>query len=343
MTQTPVDAQSSWLQTEKMFFLRRAYFLGGAKRCDFIQAFEANPRTASRRLIDALAMTFVGEDGNLLPLLEKSGHGAVRLAPEAHRAPIVGRLNEHLSRVIASGIQDPLFFCMTGVRTEEINLHREPWINPLPVKPHILGHLVRELVHSPGLLDLSYVSLSPGTQANRMIVIPLSMQSIGDQISLYAYCLWKAKAKAEEDLLPAPQKPRLTRGKEHPVCLVLSRIVESRPVSLEMRRAFRVSKYLHSLPPAREDTTTYPVRWNPDLTPGQREVLKRELYVKASRETLGHPTLTHLKSRAFQFQRLFCDQEPRGVWPPLFLVDPNLAPSSHSSKKEKNDEGEDHA
>ena len=341
MTQTPVDAQSSWVQTEKMFFLRRAYFLGEAKRGDFIQAFEANPRTASRRLLDAVAMTFVGADGKLRPLMEKSGHGALRLVPEAHQAPLVGRLNEHLSRVIASGIQDPLFFCMTGVRTEEINLHRTPWINPLPAKSHILSHVVRELTHPPGLLDLSYVSLSQGTQANRMVVIPLSMQSIGDQISLYAYCLWKAKAKEEEPV--ETQKPRLLKGQEHPVCLVLSRIVESRPVSLKMRRAFRVSKYLHALPHSQEDTTTYPVQWNPNLTPSQREVLARELYVTPSRDGMDHPTLTHLKSRAFQFQRLFCDQESRGVWPPLFLVDRQRSPSSRGHKRNATTEGEDHA
>lgn len=342
MTQTPVDAQSSWVRTEKMFFLRRAYFLGEAKRGDFIQAFEANPRTASRRLLDALAMTFVGPDGKLLPLMKKAGHGALCLAPEAHQSPIVGRLNEHLSQVIASGIQDPLFFCMTGLRTEEINLHREPWVNPLPAKPHILGHLVRELSHPPGLLDLSYVSLSQGTQASRMIVIPLSMQSIGDQISLYAYCLWKGKAK-EEDPFLAAQTPRPIKGQEHPVCLVLSRIVDSKPASPKMRKAFRVSKYLHALPPSREDTTTYPVRWNPELTPSQREVLERELYVTPSRDVLDPPTLTHLKSRAFQFQRLFCDQEARGVWPPLFLVDPHRAPSSQPRKQNAGTKGGDHA
>lgn len=341
MTQTPVDAQSSWVQTEKMFFLRRAYFLGEAKRGDFIQAFEANPRTASRRLLDAMAMTFVGAEGKLHPMLEKSGHGALRLAPEAHRAPLVSRLNEHLSNVIASGIEDPLFFCMTGLRTEELNLHRAPWVNPLPAKPHILGHVVRELTHPPGLLDLSYVSLSQGTQANRMLVIPLSMQSIGDQISLYGHCLWKVKTKEEEPV--AMQKPRLIKGQEHPVCLVLSRIVESRPVSFEMRRAFRVSKYLHALPNSQEDTTTYPVNWNPDLTPSQREVLERELYVTPSRDGMDYPTLTHLKSRAFQFQRLFCDQQPRGVWPPLFLVDPHQAPSLRGQQRNPSAEGEDHA
>lgn len=322
MHTTHVSDFASWARLEKLFFLRRAYFLGQARRMDFIEAFEANPKTATRRLNDAMGIHYLDESGVPQPYLRRVQNGVVEFRPEAEQAPSMKGMDSYLSQIIASGIMDPLFFCLTGVRMEELNLTRPPWINPLPYRPHTLARILKEINRRPGLLDLSYVSLSRGRGATRMLVIPLSLQAIGDQTSLYAHCLWKAPEETlPQDIETAQLSPQ--KGKERSINLVLSRVLRVEAASKRTRQKFRIKHYANNMPPLDEQTETYRVAWNPDLTLAQREVMQRELRVGSFKDSASGEwidQLTHPRSRSFQFQRMFCDLPPQGVWPPLFLV-----------------------
>lgn len=280
------------------FVFRRAFRRGRVRARDLESAFGCSLTTAERRIREALDTPSVDLQG----LLIRDGRSWIILAPGAEqRVPAIAGEEDLLHHL---GLQhdDQLLFRSTGLKAEELHLSRSPWLSNMPPQSGVLTTLIRALQADGRMgLEIAYVGLRRGDSINtgRQRVVPLSLQTIGEQFSVYVlqYAKYNAREKTWE------------RSVGKPRTLVLSRIVEA-----VEDRSFQPRQ--HRLPYHFETTVTTTFRLNPALTDDQQRVLRHELNVQAD------GTVTLPESKMFQFQRLYSDfpASPDAVWPPLQRV-----------------------
>lgn len=292
-------------QTQYEFILRRAWRRGEVRLKEIQSLFGLSKSTAIRRLrllLDPrkhalegrqMGWKFQGPEGQ--PYLIKQGQAFIP-NPDAPE-PACGS-TEDLQKYLFL-VHDPgLFYTMTGLHPEEIALNHYPWINVFPENTQVFKDICQSLMKLPNKerpcpLEITYVSLQQGEHGKRSVIIPLSLQLVNSQVSVYA---WRVCREEFGELKPCKGEPRT---------FVLSRILNCRPHPIKR-------SYLSALPHQEERPTTYQVELNPLLTSEQRSILKHELNVPNLEVRLP-------SAIAFQFFRLYADEAAKGVWPPISI------------------------
>jgi len=283
---------------EDMFAFRRVFRFGRLSTKDLQEAFSISPKTAERRLDQSLNPT----DPMLKGLLRKEGRMVV-LAPNAMPPSFAGEkdLSEALMGLRGSGLR-PLFFATTGLREAELKISRSEWLNNLPKADGIFS-LILSALRNRNALEVSYVGLNRGEsgETGTQRIVPLSVQVIGDQMSLYALRQEKYDPRSKKWI------------KENGECLrtfVFSRFLSAQLVRDKTGKPLAAHK--NQLPFPEELVMRQPLLFNNSLTEDQKTVLAHELRFENGDVSLP-------ESRMFQFLRLYADQPlaENGVWPPL--------------------------
>jgi hypothetical protein len=289
---------------EGKFIFRRAFRAGSVNASDVAEAFGLTSRTAERHFKDFWETPIA----QLNPVLRRGGRSimpiphavAPSFASEEDLVDALGGLRCENGR--------GLFFALTGLREDEISVTRSAWLNNMPATSGALT-VVCDALRQKKPIQIKYVGLNRHDSAATGIqqIVPLSLQVIGDQLSLYALRLAKYDAKAKAWTI------------EEGVCtrtFVLPRVL-SATFSLDQTGG-KLKKAIN-LPHKEERMVRQEVRFNPSLTADQKKVLANELRVDNDSVTLPD-------SRMFQFLRLYSDQKigADSVWPPLIKSDPNL-------------------
>lgn len=286
---------SIWRKIETDFVFKRAFRFGECRSKDLMEAFSCNYRTADRRIEDAIEFSHGDRKGALM----REGY-RVLPAPSAPIPACAGELS--LLDSLITQRDDTLFFCLSGLRESEIRAQRSQLVQSSPMGSGSLLAIAAAIASDPlhpRCLRLRYVPMNRGATAadGLMRAIPLSLQVIGDQVSLYCMRLEKYDPSSREWVYD-PQ----------PRTLILSRILEAVPD--RPPKKFRYS----SLPNSFERVEKVDVTLNPELTPDQKSSMAHELNVRDGRVSLP-------ASASFHFLRAFANRPASSgaVWPPLLL------------------------
>lgn len=322
---------SIWRMYEQQFCFRRAFRYGELTIQDMVDAFSMTTRSASRRFEEVVPLKGSKNERSLSnlklpikcpktnqPYLIRAGthEKGKKIIPNpslneppacASEADFFRKVNIYnlsknpyttndFSSIAIEEEMSHLFFIMTGLRPQEINLEFHSLINNFPHKSGALNYLMRAITNEHDKkkhVDIEYVSLNKNDTGKRIRIIPLSIQLIGEQISVYA-----CKISFVENNQWVPCREMRT--------YVLSRIIDcSSPCRVNHRDLVRLK-----LPSNHEQTVKQYLYANEEYTPIQKKVIASELNLRQGFVTLP-------QSKLFQFLRAYSDKHAVGIWPPL--------------------------
>lgn len=286
-----MSKKNPWIELEIDFVFKRAWRFGSVQAKDLRQAFSMTARTAERRIEDALAYPFEDRKGSIFREKHKI-YPSPNVNPPACVA--LGHLFEHIQNIR----DEFLFFALTGLKMEELEIQHARFCNNHPKNPGILEPIFRALIEFPKAVQMSYISMTAAcTQKDGTCrVIPLSTQVIGEQLYLYALRYEKFD----------PQEQSWVQ------CYDLRSFALTRIVSSCILNKYPKQLQSIALPSRFEHYINQKVQLNAALTKDQKQVLEHELNIKNDSVKLTSQSL-------YSFLRLYTDQPigPNVIWPPL--------------------------
>lgn len=310
---------SIWTQHERAFIFRRCWRSRDGynfRKQDLVDAFGMSLKTARRRIQEVLdtstgeticGLPTVNSQGQ--PFLIPKGKGIIANRSRLNKQnPLSGppcASEEDFAEALWSSRDPNLFFCLTGLKTDELKINRYDWLNPLPSTPDTLIEILKALQNQPTLMEGIYTSLSENDTGRAWKFIPLSLQIVGEQISLYVYRL----GTLSREEYARTDKKRKWEKAEGERTLVLNRLQHCKK-AIPGIKPKELRGLIARLPLSREIIKGHPVKVNPRFTPEQEIMIRDELNIRN-----GHVHLPH--SMLFQFLRIYADQPANGIWPAL--------------------------